>query len=87
MTIDFKYEVVDKLPQIARGEKYTALWTDLLALPAGKCLMVDRKGWAKNHHISVYQSLLQRAQKQAGITVHYRTVPDAMYIWLERDGQ
>ncbi len=87
MTTEIKYEVVDKLPQDARGGKYSSLWNDLLALPAGKFLLVDRKGWTGNQHISVYQSLLARSRNQAGITVHYRTSPEAMYIWLERDGQ
>ncbi len=87
MTIDLKYEVVDKLPHFERGEKYSAIWNDLLALPAGKCLMVDSKGWTKAQNTSVYQSLLHRSRKQTGITVRYRTTPEAMYIWLERDGK
>ncbi len=87
MTIELKYEVVDKLPHFERGQKYSALWNELLALPAGKFLMVDRNGWTKTRHLRIYQNLHQRSRKRTGLNVHYRTTPEAMYIWLERDGQ
>ncbi len=85
MTIELKYEVVDKLPQTTRGDKYSAIWDDLMALPAGKFLMVNRNGWTGAQHLRIYQSLLHRSRKRTGIIVHYRTTPEAMYIWLERD--